>query len=629
VTYQDVDGDSVTVKFTKPLLTAANVNSVFTFDAGNVNGDNGAKQQLRRIDLTVLGTASNGTGISAIAQRSLVFGGNGLANVGQILATGRDLAAVLVDGDLGQIDCGDLTYTTPGLTSLTVQSMGRFGTSTQIPGGDLKSTINGAIGSINVKSDLVAAQISVQGASDGRIGNLLIGGSLIGGAGSGSGQVITAGNIGTATIKGSTIGGTGVGSGCLSANGRIALLTVGGSLIGGTGSDSGRLGASDGLGTVRIIGDIKGGSGLRSGHISSQSGGIASIVVGGSLTGFSGNESGRITCTDDLGTVWIKGNVIGGNGPHSGSIQSNGKFAALTIGGSLRGGGADNSGTVFAQYNLGPVRIAGDIVGGPSAEMSGAVTTGGKLASITVGGSLLAGIGDRTGYISSSGNLGPVTIGGSIVGDGVGNRSATIECFSNIASITVGGSISTGSNDNGGKILAKGSIGSILVRGSLVGTDVAPVVIAARGYTNLPGTSEVVIKSLTVNGSVEHANILGGYDDTWAKNADAQIGAVVVGGDWIASNLLAGTASGADLKFGTLDDVLINDPLNDPAVTASIASILIKGQVFGTPQASDSFGFVAQRIGSMAVGGSPISLKTASKDFISLGPNFDVRLKEV
>src|SRR5262245_20232544 len=126
VTYQDIDGDNVAVTLSKPLLKAGNVNAVFTFNVDGVFSSNLAKQQLWNIDLNSLGGAAVGTAITVTATRSLVTGGNGLANVGRINATGIDLGAVVVDGDLGRIEAGDATPTTSSLTSLFVQSMGRF-----------------------------------------------------------------------------------------------------------------------------------------------------------------------------------------------------------------------------------------------------------------------------------------------------------------------------------------------------------------------------------------------------------------------------------------------------------------------------------------------------------------------
>ena len=52
VTYDDIDRDHVTVKLSKPLLTAGNVNDVFKFNTGMVGDGVPARQELRLIDLT-------------------------------------------------------------------------------------------------------------------------------------------------------------------------------------------------------------------------------------------------------------------------------------------------------------------------------------------------------------------------------------------------------------------------------------------------------------------------------------------------------------------------------------------------------------------------------------------------
>src|SRR5262245_61609794 len=56
LSYRDKDGDLVAVSFSKPILTAANVNAIFTFDsgAGAVNGSNAKKEQLQKVNLTFL-----------------------------------------------------------------------------------------------------------------------------------------------------------------------------------------------------------------------------------------------------------------------------------------------------------------------------------------------------------------------------------------------------------------------------------------------------------------------------------------------------------------------------------------------------------------------------------------------
>ena len=112
-----------------------------------------------------------------------------------------------IGGDLGRILAGDATTATSGLKGLTVQSLGRFGTSTGAP--DLISVVQGKLDFLKVKSDSNGAIINVQGGADGRIGSMYLGGSLIGGAAVGSGRIFSSGDIGFVTILGNLTGGAG------------------------------------------------------------------------------------------------------------------------------------------------------------------------------------------------------------------------------------------------------------------------------------------------------------------------------------------------------------------------------------------------------------------------------------
>ena len=70
----------------------------------------------------------------------------------------------------------------------------------------------------------------------------------------------------------------------------------------------------------------------------------------------------------------------------------------------------------------------------------------------------------------------------------------------------------------------------------------------------------------------------------------------------------------------------------DPAITAKIASVLIRGQALGTPGGSDGFGFVAQQIGSLRIGGTTSPLRSgASNDTTPLpvGATADLFAREV
>src|SRR5260221_747197 len=130
LTYQDVDGDSVAVLFSKPVLNAANVNNVFQFNsgAGAVNGNNSAKEQLLKINLTA---ATNTAGTAVSVTSTPANGGDGFANVGFVNSTNQALGAVTIDGELGQLDAGDQSAVNAvAVASITVRSWGRFGLST-------------------------------------------------------------------------------------------------------------------------------------------------------------------------------------------------------------------------------------------------------------------------------------------------------------------------------------------------------------------------------------------------------------------------------------------------------------------------------------------------------------------
>src|SRR5262249_50349502 len=99
----------------------------------------------------MIGASAAGTSLSVTGVRSAINGGDGFVNIGDINAPNIDLGAVRVRGDLGQIDAGDAITTTAGLASLLVQSLGRFGISTQAAGGDLETDIQGPLGSLTVK----------------------------------------------------------------------------------------------------------------------------------------------------------------------------------------------------------------------------------------------------------------------------------------------------------------------------------------------------------------------------------------------------------------------------------------------------------------------------------------------
>jgi hypothetical protein len=148
------------------------------------------------------------------------------------------------------------------------------------------------------------------------------------------------------------------------------------------------------------------------------------------------------------------------------------------------------------------------------------------------------------------------------------------------------------------------------------------VIISARGQAALPAGAkcDVAIKSLTVGGRVEFARVLAGFTtNETPANGNASIGAVRVGGDWIASSISAGVNDTSDDGFGDNDDALIATPPAD-AIIARIASVVIRGAVVGAPSPFFQCGFVAQQIGSFKAGLFTAPLTAATDAPILLTP---------
>ncbi|HEX8297070.1 MAG TPA: hypothetical protein VF593_12265, partial [Chthoniobacteraceae bacterium] len=267
-TFTDVDGDLVTVKFSKPLLSAQNIGTILkTAPTGAMGGE-----QLNEINLQsfLSSTEATGTDITVTARPQDANGdrlpdGDGLVNVGQInaggvfVAPGIDLGAVTIRGDLGKIVAGNNNQQGGGLKSLTAISLGRFGLTTGAP--DLSSAVVGVVQKLTLASDFSATTFYAQA-----IGSVNVGGSLI------SGEISSAGNVGSIKIKGDL-------AGSITANNdgtRIGSIQVGGSFTAGTiwGDD---------IGKISITGDVRG-TVANSAKILAI-GNVGSIFIGGNLAG--------------------------------------------------------------------------------------------------------------------------------------------------------------------------------------------------------------------------------------------------------------------------------------------------------------------------------------------------------
>lgn len=344
VAYIDVDGDLVKIIASKP-GTAPPLDLA---DLTLTDGDPGG--QLAVLTINDPGF-DDGKIIFKVVKKA---GGDGLAHVGYIDATGVDLDRVIVKGDLREIDAGDdVTVNDPGLNLLQVRTMGKFGYFTSGGAGDLESFITGALGTLKVAGDIVDVTVitTAPRADDCGIGSVFIGGDIIHGKIScfgPMGDVRIAGDVVGAIFSNGTMGDVRIGGdlsgeafslyrphGVIHSNGTMGNVFIGGSIIGGAGAESGRVSSLGKIGNVRIVGDIIGGAGA---------------------------SSGQINSSVEVGNIRIEGNVLGGAGVDSALIFSNGSLGNVRIDGDLTGMGA-KSGAIVSVAAMGDLRIRGNITG--------------------------------------------------------------------------------------------------------------------------------------------------------------------------------------------------------------------------------------------------------------------------
>ncbi len=662
----DVDGDLVTISTNKGQPGDLAVNT--STPSGAVAGG-------KQIDSIILTNPNfDGTSLTVTAKPG-PLGGDGLVNVVSIVATGRDLGAVTVHGDLQDIDAGMGTPaskvasinvdSTSGISvwTLNVGSIAAINVKHDLRGAEIHIDNAGArLGAVNIGGSLVGefgAQTGFFSVANGRIDKVLIrgniqgggtnpstgvvtakdiltatvGGNIQGGAASNSGKITVSHSLSALTVKGNVIGGTNSNSGLIHSNATLGNITIGGSLVGGTAGHSGTIEGVLGIGKVKIGRDQQGGDAADAGDIESTGGGIDGITIGGSLVGGTASSSGRVVAEGgNVGPIKIGGNLVSGQRDAGGALLTDsgmifvqkGTFGdtdkldigSLIIGGSIVGySNVSGGGLVLADGGIGVVKVGRDIRGGP-AQSSGKFRVGTDMASLAVGGSIIGGAGNNSALIQVNGNLGAVTIGGSVHG-GDGNVSGSLFSSGHVGNVKVGGDLVAGANSGTGSIIVLQGIGAVTIGGSLIGNSVGDVQINCY----------VAMKSLTIGGRVDHATIS-------AIAADAQIGAVKVGGDWIASSLAVGVDAGADSLWGTIDDAPSGG--GDPAIFSKIASITIGGKVVGTSAAGDHFGFVSQEIGSVKVNGVKVPLTNGHANdtdttdtHLILGITRDVTIHEV
>jgi hypothetical protein len=628
------------------------------------------KKDFRGAHLLVLDSADEGVGrLGSVSIGGSLVGGSlqnegviqadaiGSVRIARNLEGGSAIDSGLIEGfeSIGSITIGGSLI--GGATNNTGQISG---------GGDIgKIVIKGAVnGGAGINSGRIFG--------DGNLASLTIG-ALIGGSNASSGVIdFGDGTIKSITVKGSIVGGTSSNSATIEAD-NITKLTVLKSII-GTGNGTASVTVNTSIGSVKIGRDLSGGE-FESAKIVSE-GGIGNVFIGGSITGT--DENSAAIEGETVGNVFIKGSLIGANDDCA-RILANSSMGKVFIGGNVLGIGFDSGDIQVDEGSLASILIRGSVQGGEisaagdigaiviSGDASGSsgdvIQADGTIKSITINGSLHSGYG--TGDISAD-SLGSIKIGGNVTDSfinanegGIGPvrikgsvAETTIDSGGNIGVVNVGGNVSDSSNEgtalsavgkidavtikgsilavDDGAAITAGVLGPVIVGGDITGTDLNRIVITAVGTQATQGTADVAIASVTVKGHVQNANILAGYFGATPINADAQIGKVIVGGDWVKSNLVAGVVS-EDAVFGNSDDAIISEISQVPGIVASIASITIKGSVLGTFGGTDLFAFTAEEIKAVSIGGVKVILDAGAgnDDLFAPSQTQDLRIREV
>jgi hypothetical protein len=290
--------------------------------------------------------------------------------------------------------------------------------------------------------------------------------------------------------------------------------------------------------------------------------------------------------------------------------------------------------------DLGKLNITSDVRGA-------AVSVQGELKKVTVGGDLVGDTGNGATLLAALLNDQSIVVTAGTGGISVGAfRAGSAGSFNVKGSMNGGsigvdgdiGSINVGNDFNGAAIAAGGQLDVVKVFGKLKSDDPnQPAVIAALarlGSSKAAGS--VAIDRLEVRGDVENAQILLGYKKVelngttqyQAKNPDASSGRVLIGGDWVATSLVAGVFDATADGFGRNDQLIAGDETD--RIVAQIASVVIKGNAIGSTRAGDHFGIVAQEVGKLTIAGETIPLSKDDKDNILLDEtNGDFRIVEM
>ncbi|MHA3772724.1 beta strand repeat-containing protein [Verrucomicrobiota bacterium sgz303538] len=626
VEFTDVDGDVVHVLLSQPLFDKAMHG--FTFEPSGEG---------ERLVSLALPPSATGVSLSIFVIKQSAEG-DGAVNVG-VISSLTDLAAVKIEGGLGALRAGDNDLSTPALQMLKVRSLGATGMPESLSLADVKTVLRGNVGAIRVGEDIDGAVVSVKGRDGfGSLGVLSVGGDLIGGSGLESGSVTAVGGFGRIEVAGSLLGGSGEQSARITGQ-HADSIRIGGDIRGGAGNDSGTLAVGYGSKKLELLGSIYGGSGAFSGQVFSAgfrnpvsaNGGFGSLTIRGDIIGGVGQESGQLHIGGFIEKLRVMGSIVGGEGNSSGAIfgvglktgtiagdvrggsgRESGKIDFnrgshgglqriddLTIKGTVEGGAGYSSGAVLLQTN-GHLRIGGSIIG--HAGSSGVLLIKTNTRGIEVGGSII-GEEQNSGIVYIDGNSGPVEIHGSVVGNaafsghvfveksksvtvsgsiiGGDESSGVVHGGGRIDRIFVGGDVLGGSGREAGSIIVAGKLGSLSIKGSLVGStgiDSGRVSASQLREVNISGD----VKGGSAAGLMDEGGLHGSGLIFSKKGFDSvNIGGALTGGE--------GAFSGAVITGGMLEKVEIHGGVNGGAGITSgtirgakgIGAITIYGSLIG------------------------------------------------
>jgi hypothetical protein len=389
VVHTDIDGDRVTFK-----SSLGNLNRLI-FNGADPVGAN----HVYSVELT--DSSFNGTNFTVSVAKSKT--GDGQAIIGHINARNNNLGVVTIGADLGDIDAGSGSDSIPAIKSLTVNSFGRYGQ--RGTGGD-HAQINGNVGTLVVKRDLIEVNFDVIG----NLNTVRVGGSVIGG--DNHGQIYAHGRLNKVTIKGDIRGGDGLYTGTVGANQDVGSVIVGGSIYGGKGNYSGRVFAainqSATIGMVRVGGSVIGGQGESSGAIGGRNTAIApgmvvsfgTVFIGKDIVGGSGQLSGSVVAYfGNLDRLTVRGSVIGGSGMSSGLIYSGDTAERIVIWGNIIGGSFDDAGHVGGLGGVEFLSIRGDVRGGSGIRSGIVKFVGPGITTKLIGGAVIPGSGADSGEV--------------------------------------------------------------------------------------------------------------------------------------------------------------------------------------------------------------------------------------